>query len=70
MAKLVLTVTVIVTAVGITNGWVERAAAGHASPWLVVAGSASHLLLLTAATLISVDKPWGPTRRGSRTVGR
>jgi hypothetical protein len=71
VVKTVLTLVVIVSAVGMTNGWVERAAAASDEPggpaaWLVVAGSAGHLVLLAAATLISVDKPWGPTRKEQR----
>ncbi|GAA3096466.1 membrane protein [Pseudonocardia yunnanensis] len=71
VVKTVLTLVVIVSAVGITNGWVERAAAAADDPggpaaWLVVTGSAGHLLLLAAATLISVDKPWGRIRKEQR----
>lgn len=59
-----------------TNGWVERAEAaarglgGDRMPtaWLTLAGVATHLLLLDVAAAVSVDEPWGPTRRG-RPVG-
>jgi uncharacterized membrane protein len=74
VAKTALTIVVIVSAVGMTNGWVERAAdaarglAGERAPsaWLAVAGAAGHLILLVAATVISVDKPWGRIRRAGR----
>jgi galactokinase/mevalonate kinase-like predicted kinase len=69
--KTVLTPGVVVSAAGITNGWVQRAAeaadeSGGPAAWLVVTGSAGHLLLLAAATLISVDKPWGRTWKEQR----
>lgn len=67
VVKTVLTLAVIVSALALTNGWVEQAATAAGaggSGWWVVAGSATHLLLLAVATVVSVDKPWGPTRRG------
>jgi hypothetical protein len=36
--------------------------------WLVIAGSGVHLLFLWAATVISVDKPWGKIKVGRRTA--
>ncbi len=77
--KLILALVVIVTAVALTGRWLQQAAsAAHAGgstsewpAWLLVAGSGFHLLFLWAATTISVDKPWGKTRRGRRaTAGR
>jgi hypothetical protein len=71
VVKSVISLVVIVSAVRMTNAWVEAAAVaalglGEREPaaWLAVAGAASHLLLLAAATVISVDKPWGRTRWG------
>jgi len=68
VVKTALTLAVIVSAVGMTNGWVLRAGAAvggdGTEAWWVVAGSVGHVALLVAATWISVDKPWGPTRRG------
>ncbi|MGH8930620.1 MAG: DUF2269 domain-containing protein [Egibacteraceae bacterium] len=67
VVKIVLTIAVIVTGVRLTGRWVEQALAGGGpAGWLLVAGSAVHLLMLGAATVISVDKPWGKTRRGHR----
>jgi hypothetical protein len=69
-----LAVSVIVTSVALTGDWVQRAVAQAAEAsrvgvnaglpaWLVVAGSAGHLLFLWVATMISVDKPWGKIKR-------
>ena len=74
VVKLVLAVSVIVTSVALTGDWVQRAVAQAAEAsrvgvnaglpaWLVVAGSAVHLLFLWVATMISVDKPWGKIKR-------
>ncbi|MGH3811362.1 MAG: hypothetical protein ACRDUV_02755 [Pseudonocardiaceae bacterium] len=65
----------------LTGDWVQQAVAhaastpgaeggstGRSAAWLVVAGSVVHLLFLWAATTISVDKPWGKTRRGRATA--
>lgn len=81
IVKLVLAVAVIVTAVALTGDWVQQAvgyaarapgaeggSTGSLAAWLVVAGSVVHLLLLWAATTISVDKPWGKTKRGRATA--
>ena len=77
VAKLVLTVAVIVTGVVFVGAWVEEArvaASGPAAVRLVYA-SLAHLLMLGAATVISIYKPWGrigpdrhdTVRRGART---
>lgn len=65
VAKLVLTVAVIVTGVVFVGAWTEAALAdpsttttGSASAWLIGA-AITHLLMLGAATVISVLKPWG-----------
>ncbi|MGH3985190.1 MAG: hypothetical protein ACRDST_21490 [Pseudonocardiaceae bacterium] len=81
VVKLVLAVAVIVTAVALTGDWVQRAVAQAAEAsraadganaglpaWLVVAGSAVHLLFLWAATTISVDKPWGKIKWRQRSA--
>jgi hypothetical protein len=39
---------------------------GGSAGLLLVVGSVAHLLMLGAATVISVAKPWGKTRRGRR----
>jgi hypothetical protein len=81
VVKLVLAVAVIVTSVTLIGDWVQRAVAQAAASsraadgvtaglpaWLVVAGSAVHLLFLWAATTISVDKPWGKIKRWQRSA--
>lgn len=79
VVKLVLAVAVIVTAVALIGDWVQQAVAQAAGvsragvnaglpAWLVVAGSAVHLLFLWAATTISVDKPWGKIKRRKRSA--
>lgn len=78
IAKLILAVAVIGTGVALTGDWVQQAVAqaarapgangGLLAAWLVVVGSVVHLLFLWAATTISVDKPWGKTRRGRRSA--
>lgn len=79
VVKLVLAMAVIVTSVALTGNWVQRAVVHAAeasrvgvnagSPaWLVIAGSAVHLLFLWAATTISVDKPWGKIKRRQRSA--
>jgi hypothetical protein len=68
VVKLVLAVAVIVTAVALTGNWIQQAI-DHTTapaPWLLLGGSVVHLLMLASATVISVDKPWGKTRRGRR----
>lgn len=79
VVKLVLAVAVIATSVTLTGDWVQRAVAQAADvsragvnagwpAWLVVAGSAIHLVFLWAATTISVDKPWGRIKRRQRSA--
>jgi hypothetical protein len=65
MVKMVLTVAVIATGVVFVGTWTEAALAeptaaanGSASAWLIGA-AITHLLMLGAATVISVLKPWG-----------
>ncbi|MFN8632682.1 MAG: hypothetical protein U0893_02420 [Chloroflexota bacterium] len=66
VVKLVLTVAVIATGVGFVGAWTASALAATsldananaASAWLIGA-AAVHLLMLGAATVISVLKPWG-----------
>lgn len=74
VVKLAIAVAVIVTGARLTGAWVQQAAShtvstapgGTPATWLLVAGSTVHLVLLGLATVISVDKPWGKTRRGRR----
>jgi hypothetical protein len=74
--KLVLAVAVIVTAVQLEDRYVRSAVPSlewradgtfvDAEPWsagLLLALPAVHLLMLVAATALSVYKPWGRTRR-------
>lgn len=76
VTKTVLGLAVIVTGVSLTDGWVEQAleATPSAAPagGRLVATSLAHLAMLTFATVISVDKPWGRTPYGRRraTAGR
>ena len=61
MAKLVLTVAVIVTGVVFVGAWLEEARAAASGPAAVrlVYASLAHLLMLGAATVISIYKPLG-----------
>lgn len=73
VAKAVLGLVVIVTAVSLTDSWITQAVAdasvvGAAGTRLVVA-SVVHLAMLAVATVISVDKPWGRTPVGRRRPG-
>lgn len=74
VTKLVLTIGVIVTGTQLTGRLLEQATSasttdvalpGGVARGLIV-GSMMHLLMLAAATAISVYKPWGRTRRGRR----
>ncbi len=82
VVKLALALAVIVTGAALTGDWVQQAVAQASAPhaidrftrgwpaWLLVGASVLHLVLLWAATIISVDKPWGRTGRGRRAAGR
>ncbi len=82
ITKAVLALATIVTAVMLGGSWREQAivlleahfpaAPGSSAAWLLVGSSVAHLLMLAAATVISVDKPWGTTPRGRvrRTTAR
>jgi hypothetical protein len=68
VVKLALTIAVIVTGVAFVGAWTQAAmtpaadtAVGATSRWLIGAAVA-HLLMLGAATVISVIKPWGQIR--------
>lgn len=70
--KIVVGLAVIVTAVSLTDSWLEQAIddpTGRAGVRLA-ATSGVHLALLAFATVISVDKPWGRTPRGRHTTAR
>jgi hypothetical protein len=70
VVKLVLTVGVIVTGAAFIGAWTDAAvrgttSGGSASLWLIGA-AVVHVLMLGAATVISVLKPWGEVRPGPR----
>jgi hypothetical protein len=78
VVKLVLTIGVIVTGVAFVGAWTEQALAsaagpagqiGDASRWLIGAAVA-HVLMLGAATVISIYKPWGRIRPEPRRTRR
>ena len=72
VVKVVVAVVTVVSAVALGNGWRRQAVEELGDPavgawgWLLVACAIGHLVLLGAATLISVARPWGPTPRGRR----
>ncbi|MBB5158065.1 DUF2269 domain-containing protein [Saccharopolyspora phatthalungensis] len=81
VTKLVLTVAVIVTAVQLEDSYVRRAVPAlewrgdgtffGAQPWsagLLLALPVLHLGMLLVATVVSVYKPWGKTRRAGRAL--
>ena len=75
VVKTVLALATIVTAVGLAGGWrqqaLDRYGQGLDVPaWLVVGSSALHLLMLGAATVISVGRPWGRTRARQGRAGQ
>jgi hypothetical protein len=89
VAKLVLTVAVVATGVSFVGAWTRQAIAASSgpvadavtgapfgsAPTLLIGAAVVHLLMLGAATVISVYKPWGrirpdrhaATRRGTPT---
>ena len=74
VAKLALTVAVILSGILLVDAWVQQAVAGgpgagSARTRLIVA-SASHALMLGAATVLSVYKPRGQFGRGPGAPGR
>lgn len=82
VVKIVLAFATIATAIGLGGTWREQAvarlgadavdgAAAGLPGWLVVGSSVAHLVMLAAATVISVEKPWGRTRerRARATTG-
>jgi len=68
VAKLLLTVVVIFSGIFLVEGWIRQASAAPEgpAPMLLICASVAHLLMLVAATVVSVYKPWGTTRRGRR----
>ncbi len=72
VAKLALTVAVITTGVRFVRTWVEQAIATGPEPVAtpLTYAALAHLLVLGAATVISIYKPWGRIRpdrhRGAR----
>jgi hypothetical protein len=80
VVKLALTVAVVVTGAAFVGAWTEQALALAAQPaadvalrtasrWLIGA-AVVHLLMLGAATIISVFKPWGQIRPDHRATVR
>jgi hypothetical protein len=61
VAKLVLTIAVVVTGVAFVGAWVEQAIAAGAGPvsMPLIYAALAHVLMLGAATVISIYKPWG-----------
>ena len=68
VAKLLLTVAVILSGIFLMEGWIRQASAAPEgpAPMLLIYASVAHLLMLGAAMVISVYKPWGKTQRGRR----
>ena len=70
VTKAVLGLAVIVTAVSLTDSWLQQAletASQTDRPAVhLIATSLAHLAMLSFATVISVDKPWGRTPYGRR----
>ena len=83
VAKLALTVAVIVTGVVFVGAWTRESAAAVSGPaagattgpdvgsasLLLIGAAVAHLLMLGAATVISVYKPWGRIRPDHRSGG-
>jgi len=77
VVKLVLTIGVVVTGVALVGAWTQQALAaagpaaqvGDASRWLIGA-AVTHVLMLGAATVISIYKPWGRIRPEPRRTRR
>lgn len=67
-AKLLLTLAVIFSGIFLVEGWIRQASAAPEgpAPMLLICASLFHLLMLGAATVISVYKPWGTLKRGRR----
>jgi len=68
LAKLLLTLAVIFSGIFLVDRWIQQASVTPEgpAPMLLIYTSVAHLLMLGAATVISVYKPWGTTRRGRR----
>ena len=67
LAKLVLTVAVILSGIFLVDRWIQQSVANASSgsaPMLLICASAAHLIMLGAATILSVYKPRGTTGRG------
>ena len=69
LAKLLLTVAVIISGIFLVQRWIHQAGAhpeDASAPMLLIYVSLVHLVMLGAATIISVYKPRGTTGRGRR----
>jgi hypothetical protein len=69
VAKLVVTVGVITTAVQLDGRFAEQVIAASAPPTLLLSLVMAHVLMLASATALSVYKPWGKTWFGRRRAG-
>jgi hypothetical protein len=71
LAKLLLTAAVILSGIFLVDRWIQQASARPegTAPTLLIYASVAHLLMLVAATVISVYKPWGKTKQGRRGAG-
>jgi hypothetical protein len=66
VAKLVLSAAVLLTGLRFVQAWAQQAAASPPTAearTLLIAASLAHLIMLGAATVISIYKPWGRIRR-------
>lgn len=69
LVKTVLAIATIVTAVVLAGSWRQQVVDQYGQvvdvpAWLLVGSSGLHVVMLGVATVISVGKPWGRTRRG------
>jgi hypothetical protein len=68
LVKLLLTVAVVLSGLFLVEGWIRQASAAPQgpAPMLLICVSVIHLLMLGAATIISVYQPWGTMERSRR----
>jgi hypothetical protein len=65
VVKLVLSAAVLLTGLRFVQAWAQQAAASSPTAetrTLLIAASLAHLIMLGAATVISIYKPWGRIR--------
>jgi hypothetical protein len=66
VAKLAISIAVLLTGIAFVGAWVRRAITTGPAPetgTLLVSASIAHLVMLGAATVLSIYKPWGRIRR-------